>query len=913
MVVSGIFTVWFLLVFCSLAQAQPNRCAQFVTAPHGFNDTKLTAEQIYIRPLHFKNLSPRNKYSLRNGPQSNHVLDVLPPTDKEFRLNLTDKFSPLPGDLYQVDILKSNGNLESFQLLLPVGHGEMLSEFKQTLVDYVPEEFIGHLGIVRLNPQPFTKNPSLAWPSKGLIEKALKTGYLVNYTASQKNLRRIPHQKASVIEIFDTLSSADHQWPRRLAEALAYNFLQRAIGTEKNNFEFLAPLFDVNVHRNQYYDLAVAQKLAQRIHKGFLSIGAKAFLRYLHPRQTVTAPHPAQDFSEVAILVEDRRHYQAYYQDLYAGHTIPILLKGNLTNIDEISLEILRYHLQKIVERLPHRFRQFLELTIELDPTISVAQAVKSTATARNSGNNNLILKFSPDLLRPDGKTLNATTWATLIGGVWGEQYNEDFLAARQLSLHKKSAAMLDSRGQFWANAKSKAWQTIRTPATHWYSLPKIWRPTYRRLYGRSVTYNPVRSYTAKNADRQNVIISFHTQKLLVASKKVRYVTSVSTPADLSPGLQAAVEDVVRETLAALPAEIPFIQGIKILPKGLYPYTSNLDVTLRPTTAMANFKSYYNNAQKTGVPNFDYYEDIIIGNFLSNDEMLNSAALAAQIRYGIATIINNGLCKDGPHAGYPDDDFLALLPPLATEQKQDKFARRERFIKAISYYLEHRFVPNYHPQDHKAYQDLFNFLDKFFVAREATYKKAAAQINLTSIRTSQLWKLLPIIYEEQIRSSNGPRSFDLIAPDLAFSAASPSTTFLQFADLGDVTALALDQFRYGLDAFMADRHLTAADFLPLIAEINVTTEPVPPEASKITGKVLSGHPSFLGIIDVVVSGRHHVTFYLEKELFHTKIGEAKVLFTRAWKELFPQLKNPPTDAEGEGAILGRMFNDWFEY
>ena len=508
-----IFGVWFLLVFCSLAQAHPNRCAQFVTAAQGFSDTKLTAEQIFIRPLNFKIMPIKNKYTLKNGTQSNHMLDPLPPNDKAFRFNFTDQSAPLAGDLYQVDILKSDGNLESFKVLLPLGHPEMLSEFKQTLVDFIPEEFISHLEIIRLNPQPFRADPSLKW-SEGMIEKAKYAGYLVNYTASQKNMRTRDYQKPSLIEVFDTLSSADNQWPHRLAEALAYNFLKRATGWqwENNNFKYLAPTFDVNVHREKYYDLTVAQKLADRIHRGILTIGAKAILRFLHPRQTVTTRLVAEDFSGVVILTEDKRHYQAYYQDFAdsktVGHTVPILLKGNLANLPAASLEILRYHLQKIVERLPHHWREKIELTVELSPAHDTAQVVKSKAAVNTPGKINVILKFSPALLQQDGSTLNATDWANLIGGALGEQYNEEFIASRPLTSLHKPTAPLDPRDQFWAQAKSKAWHTTRNPPSHWYSLPQIWWPTFQRHYARGTKFNPLRTYTAKNLQGKNVTIT---------------------------------------------------------------------------------------------------------------------------------------------------------------------------------------------------------------------------------------------------------------------------------------------------------------------------------------------------------------------------------------------------------------------
>lgn len=915
-----IFGVWFFLVFCSLAQAQPNRCAQFVVAPQGFSDTKISAEQIFIRPLNFKIVPPRNKYSLKNGAQSNHMLDPLPPTAREFRFNFTDKYSPLPGELYQVDILKAEGNLESFQVLLPLGHSEMLSELKQTIVDFIPEEFISHLGIIRLNPQPFNADPSLDWISKGVIEKAKKAGYIVNYTASQRNLRHVTAQKPAVIEIFDTLSSADNRWPHRLAEALAYNFLERAAGSwESNNFKYLAPTFDVNVHREKFADLVVAQKLAHRIHKGVLSMGAKALLNYLRPHQTVTERLVAEEFSEVVILAEDKRHYTAYYQDLIdgnpVGHTIPILVKGNLANTTPASLEILRYHLQKIIERLPHHWRERIELTLELNSAHHTAQVVKHNASASTPEKINVILKFSPALLHPDGSTLNASDWAKLIGGALGESYNEAFIASRQFTALQKPAAPLDPRNQFWAKAKSKAWHTSRNPASHWYSLPQMWWPTFQRHYARATKFNPLRSYTAKNLQRQNVAITLYNQKLMAASDKVRYVTSVSTPADLSPGERTAILEVVRQTLTSLPAEIPFLQGIKILPQGLYPYTGNEDVSLRPTAAMANFKGYFPDVQRAGTPRFDYYEDLVIGNFLKKGEMLDSSALAEQIRYGMAVIINNGLFKNAHHIGYPEEDFLALLPPRNDQIKQNRFERRERSIQAIKYYLEHRFVPNYDAAHHQAYQNLFNFLDKFFVAREATFKQAAQQIKLTSIRTSLLWKLLPIIYEEQnVLGPHALREFTLIAPDLALApTATPNSTMLQLADLGEVTMAALDQFRYGLNAFLEDHYLSATEFLPQVATIEVSTKKVATEANVIYGKVLSGHPSFLAYTDEVVNGRHHVTFYLEKELFHTKIGEAKILFTKAWKQIFPDLKHPPTDPEGSDMLIGRMLNDWFEY
>ena len=400
----------------------------------------------------------------------------------------------------------------------------------------------------------------------------------------------------------------------------------------------------------------------------------------------------------------------------------------------------------------------------------------------------------------------------------------------------------------------------------------------------------------------------------MAASAKVRYVTSISTPADLLPGERTAILEVVRQTLASLPAEIPFVQGIKILPQGLYPYMGNEDLSLRPTAAKATFKGYFPDAQKKETPHFDYFEDLVIGNFLKKGEMLDSSALAEQIRYGMAVIINNGLFKDAHHVGYPEDDFLALLPPLDDEIKQNRFARRERSIQAIAYYLEHRFAANYDAANHKAYRELFNFLDKFFVAREAAFKKTTQRINLSSIRNSLLWELLPIIYEEQNVIGQHPfKIFMLIAPDLTLAPPTPTSTILRFADLGEITLAALDQFRYGLVAFLADHYLTATEFLPHIATIEVSTEEVAAEANVIAGKVLSGHPSFLAYTDDIVNGRHHVTFYLEKELFHTRIGEAKILFTKAWKQIFPDLKHPPTDLEGNDMLIGRMLNDWFEY
>ena len=869
-------------------------CADYVLANHGFSGKALTNSQIFIRPLNYRWQEPSSKENLKNGITSNRMLDNFPLAEKEFRYNFGPQFSFLRGELYQVDILKSDGHLESFRVLLPAGQKALLGQFKQALIDYIPEDFLSYLDIIRLNPTSFTENPAWNWDKVLITEKFKRAGYIVNYVPVRKHPRHLTANRLSEIEIFNCVTRDQNDkalsqdtWPRRLANALAYNFLERAEGLSGNIFEYFAPIFDVNIYQDKYFDLTVAERLAGRIHKGHLTMGASAFLRYLHPRLTASKLHPGDDFSGATILSADLKSWQAYYRDAQGGHTIPIILKGTPLT-DPASQEILRYHLEKIVERLPHHWRQKLAIHLHLNPTIDKPQ-VRLAKTTSEENRPRLILKFSPQLIALGAPTLNATAWANLIERALGEPYNDAFFTARQMDFPGKIGIALDPSEQFWSAAKTKAWHAKKPAPRDWFVFPKVWLPTYQRFQQRSVKFKTEKPYTAKTSSGQVVHLAMYNQKLMAASKDIHYVTKVSVPADLPLATRIAAIDTVKQILAQLPVQIPLLQNIKILPQDYYPRTDLDDVTQRSTVILSAFRGHLKGSRQKA-PHYNYSEEIIIGNFFDSQAMFKPQELADQIYYGLAMIINNGLFKDAHHVGYPDDDFLALLPSTAAFKSAPlkKHERRALSIEGITYYLTHRFAPNYDPAQYRPYQRLFNFLDNLFVAREAALDATKRKIDLSTARDSALWQLLPIVYEEQHSlAQHGQRHYDLFASTISQDTSSfPAQTALDFADLGEIHDLGLDQLRYGIDSFLAANQISPAKFLAQVATIDISLAKAPPTAKILTGKVMAGQAYTLAYTDTLTNGRHHVVFYLNRDLFHTHYGQAKVLFTQAWQKIW---------------------------
>ncbi|MBP5295701.1 MAG: hypothetical protein J6Y94_00010, partial [Bacteriovoracaceae bacterium] len=499
-------------------------------------------------------------------------------------------------------------------------------------------------------------------------------------------------------------------------------------------------------------------------------------------------------------------------------------------------------------------------------------------------------LHLSTALFQKGHPSLNATQWAKLIEQAIKEEYNDEYLATKNLIIPPKKNFILDSRFQFWAVAKQQALKDRRPPRPDWFALPQIWWPSYHRFFKQAIRVTQEKIYTGRRADGTKVHVPMETRRLMAVGDHARYTMMVSFPKNISPANRNILLTTIQEIFSALPVEIPLTRSIKFLPENIFPYSDFTNPEEHATMAVCNFKGQQNRASSKETVYFDYHEELIIGNFISSSQTLSADKIKQKVREGLANIINNGIFKDAPQTSLPEEFFTAMIP----QYRPSAYRRddRRKAIKAISYYLEHRFNRNYEPSKHLAYQPLFNFLDKFFIAREKILPEIKQKIHLATARDSKLWEKLPLIYEEQLvpAPQKGQRNFQISLNHPGHIAPIP----LQLFDLGDDTIDALDQFRDGVDYFIGKRKLSYEDFLKQLSFIKLTDASAPANAVRLTGKLDRGRPTEIAFTQEIFQGRKQIIFYLNPGMMHGYVGQAKFLLAQAWDHLLGRPASPPT-------------------